>query len=97
MTIADSHRFFLGDSDHSPDGSLRYNGDMTESLQRAFDAASQLPAPDQDAIASWIMAELESESKWSNLFANSQDALSSLADTALAEHARSETRDLDKN
>lgn len=70
---------------------------MTESLQRAFDAASQLPADEQEAIAKWILAELESERKWSNLFAASQDQLASLANEALDEHARGKTRELDTN
>ena len=70
---------------------------MTESLQRAFDAASQLPESEQDAIAIWLLAELESDRKWSDLFAASQDQLASLANEALEEHARGETRELDTN
>lgn len=38
---------------------------MTESLERAFDVASQLPETEQDAIANWLLAELESEKNWS--------------------------------
>ena len=68
---------------------------MTESLQRAFDAASQLPATEQDAIGTWLLTELESEKKWSDLFARSQDQLASLAREALEEHSRGETLDLD--
>jgi hypothetical protein len=68
---------------------------MTESLQRAFDAASQLPAAEQDAIGTWLLAELESEKKWSDLFARSQDRLATLAKEARDEHSRGETQDLD--
>ncbi len=68
---------------------------MTESLQRAFDAASQLPATEQDAIGTWLLAELESEKKWSDLFARSQDQLATLAKEALDEHSRGDTQDLD--
>ena len=68
---------------------------MTESLQQAFDAASQLPVSDQDAIAKWILSELESESKWSELFGESQDALAKMANNALAEHSRGETKELE--
>ena len=68
---------------------------MTNLLQQAFDAASKLPHPYQDALAAWIMAELESEAKWSRLLDREQDALESLANEALAEHARGETRELD--
>ncbi len=41
---------------------------MTESLQNAFSLASDLPDADQDAIAAWLMSELESDRKWSSLF-----------------------------
>lgn len=70
---------------------------MTDSLQRAFDAASRLPVEEQNALASWLIFELESERKWSELFANSQDKLALLANEALAEHRRGETQDLDLN
>ena len=65
---------------------------MTESLQNAFDTASRLPDSEQDAIAAWLIAELESERKWDELFNKSQDKLETLANEALAEHARGETK-----
>ncbi len=67
---------------------------MTESLQRAFEAAAQLPTADQDAIASWLLAEIESEKKWTASFSSSQPELEKLAKQALEEHARGETTDL---
>ena len=42
---------------------------MTESLQRAFEAASRLPPEEQDAIATWLLAELQSERPWAAAFA----------------------------
>ena len=68
---------------------------MTESLQRAFEAASELPEAEQDAIAKWLIAELNSEKNWADLFANSQDQLAALAKEAIDEHGRGETRDLE--
>ncbi len=56
---------------------------MIESLQRAFDAASQLPSGEQEALAAWLLTELESEQKWSQLFEQSPDVLASLAKEAL--------------
>ena len=38
---------------------------MTEQLQRAFDAVAQLPEPEQDRLAAWILEEIESERRWS--------------------------------
>ena len=64
-------------------------------LEEAFEAASQLPGEEQDAVAEWLLAELSSEEGWGERFAETQDALSVLAREALNEHKRGETRDLD--
>lgn len=66
-----------------------------DSLRIAFDAASRLPVKEQDAVAEWLLSELESEEIWEARFAESRDALSLLAQEALDEHNRGETRDLD--
>ncbi len=70
---------------------------MTESLQNAFALAAQLPDPDQDAFAAWLVAELESDGRWDALFNKSQNLLSDLARDALAEHHRNETEDWKTN
>ncbi len=59
---------------------------MTDLLRRAFDAASRLPEAEQDAVAEWLLAELASEEKWEERFADTQGALSLLAREALDEH-----------
>lgn len=63
---------------------------MTQLLERAFTAASKLPEPEQDAVASLLLAELEAEQKWAHSFAASQDQLEQLADEALREFAAGE-------
>lgn len=68
---------------------------MTDLLKKAFDAASRLPEDEQDAMAKWLLAELASEEKWEERFAESQGALTLLAREALNEHERGETEDLD--
>jgi hypothetical protein len=68
---------------------------MTQLLERAFAAASKLPEPEQDAVASLLLAELESERRWSEAFAASQDQLAALADEALREFAAGETLPMD--
>lgn len=68
---------------------------MTDLLKKAFDAASRLSEEEQDAVAEWLLAELASEEKWEERFAESQDVLYLLAREALDEHERGETRDLD--
>lgn len=59
---------------------------VTRLLEKAFEAASQLPAGEQDALAASILAEVQAERHWDGLFESSTAALSQLADEALHEH-----------
>lgn len=59
---------------------------MTPLLKRAFDQASRRPRALQDSIAALVLTELESDLKWEESFARSQDTLSALAEEALGEH-----------
>ena len=61
---------------------------MTKLLQQAFDRASELPQEDQDKFARFLLAELESEQQWADLFRRpeSEDLLERLADEAVAAH-----------
>lgn len=68
---------------------------MTELLEKAFTIASKLPEPEQDSFARWLLSELESERKWDDLFGDSQDLLSRLADEAIDEHKLRKTKRLD--
>ena len=68
---------------------------MTELLQQAFAKASQLTPREQDAIAGWLLNELESENRWNGIFAESQNALSKLGSEALAEYRQGNTQELD--
>jgi len=68
---------------------------MTKTLKKAFDEASKLPAREQDALGRWLLAELESERKWVELFRRSRDVLARLADSALAEHRAGYSKELD--
>ncbi len=67
----------------------------TQLLERAFAEAAKLPDRDQDALAALMLEELESEKKWDDAFANSQDMLAQMAEQALVEHKKGETRPLD--
>ncbi len=68
---------------------------MTELLEQAFAAACKLPPQEQDALAGCLLRELESERRWAEAFAGSQDALATLAAEALSEHRAGDTRELD--
>lgn len=67
---------------------------MTKLLERAFAEAAKLSQEEQDAIAALLLEELASERRWSEAFAKSQDKLAVLADEALAELDRGETKPL---
>lgn len=68
---------------------------MTLLLERAFAAAAKLTDHEQDAFASLLLAELESERRWADAFAGSQNELANLADEALREFAAGETQAMD--
>ena len=65
---------------------------MTQLLERAFKKASKLPERDQDALAKWVLEELESERKWDKSFTESENVLDKLADEALEEHKKGNTK-----
>lgn len=68
---------------------------MTQLLERAFAAASKLPEPEQDAFASLLLAELDSDRRWSEAFAATQNQLSAFADEALREFEAGQTEPMD--
>ncbi len=74
---------------------MEYIQTMTQLLERAFEAASKLPNPEQDAFASLLFAELDSERRWAESFATTQDQLASLADEALREFEAGQTQSMD--
>ncbi len=67
---------------------------MTKLLEKAFQKASSLPVVDQNALAKWLLEELEADKKWELMLAESEDALDKLADKALAAHKKGKTRPL---
>ena len=67
---------------------------MTSMLENAFAAASKLPEIEQNALARWMIEEIESDKKWDKLFAESEDALGQLAMEALDEESSGLTKDL---
>ena len=54
-----------------------------------------LPPEEQDAVASLILEEIESEKRWDELFADSQERLARLAEEAIAEYKAGKTKPLD--
>ena len=68
---------------------------MTRLLEKAFQDASKLPDIEQNALAKWLLEELEAERKWDRAFAGSEDILGRLADEAIEAHRRGKTTPLD--
>jgi len=65
---------------------------MTKLLQKAFEEASKLPPEEQDAFANMFLAELQSERRWDDLFAKSQDMLKAMAEKALRDFEQGKTK-----
>ena len=70
---------------------------MNDLLQKAFERASTLPTDEQERFARFLLAELESERHWADLFSRpeSEEFLDRLADQALSDHRARRTRLLD--
>ena len=68
---------------------------MTKLLEQAVARAKELPDAEQDAIAQFVMNEMESEQRWDQLLAKSPNKLRKLADRAWAEHEAGGSQALD--
>lgn len=68
---------------------------MGKVLQQALAELTKLPEAEQDAVGAWILAELESERRWDDLFARSADLLAEMAAEAVREDEAGLTRPLD--
>ncbi len=70
---------------------------MDDLLQKAFERASTLPTDEQERFARFLLAELESEQLWAELFSRpeSGELLDRLADEALSDHHAGRTQPLD--
>ena len=69
---------------------------MTEILQQAFDKAAELPEDRQEVFARFLLAELDSELRWDELFSRpeSEDFLERMAAEALEAHRTGRTEPL---
>jgi hypothetical protein len=68
---------------------------MEKLLEKAVSEASKLPEREQEAIGAWLLAEIESERRWSELFERPGTVLERMADEALDERTRGLTTPLD--
>ena len=68
---------------------------MGKLLEKAIAEASKLSEGEQETIGAWLLAEIESERRWDELFARPSDILERMADQALREHKAGLTKPLD--
>jgi predicted amidophosphoribosyltransferase len=68
---------------------------VTALLEQAIAEVAKLSPEDQDAIAVWLLEEMQSERCWQRSFDQSPDLLAALADEALAEYRSGQTQSLD--
>lgn len=69
---------------------------MNQLLQSAFSKAAKLPQAEQERFARFLLAELESERHWAELFARaeSEDLLERFAKESVSEHHAGRTQPL---
>ncbi len=69
---------------------------MTKLLKQILEQASRLPEEEQDSLAAILIEEMADEERWAKAFERSQGALEKLAQEALEEYRRGETRPLEE-
>jgi hypothetical protein len=65
-------------------------------LEKALHRLEALSQQEQDAIAAQILDTLDDEEAWARSFQEKQEALKRLAQEALEEHRRGETRPIEE-
>ncbi len=71
-----------------------YHFHVVTKLAEAIARIQELDEESQEMWAAWILEEIESDRKWDELFAASQDLLEKMADRALAEERAGLTEEL---
>jgi len=64
-------------------------------IEKLVAEITNLPEEEQETIAALMLAELESERRWDNLFSRSQDLLAQMAEDARDEYRAGLTERLD--
>ena len=69
---------------------------MSKLLERAIEEAHKLSEDEQESIGAWLLAEIESERRWDDLFSRPpSNALQQMADEALEDFRAGRTSPLD--
>jgi hypothetical protein len=69
---------------------------MGKLLERAIQEAQKLPDDEQEAVGAWLLAEIDSERRWDDLFSRPpSEALEQMGREALEDYRAGRTTPLD--
>jgi hypothetical protein len=68
---------------------------MTNLLDEAYAVAKELPEEEQEAIGALLLAEIDADRRWDELFAQPSEVIERMADRALENHRQGRTEPLD--
>jgi len=68
---------------------------MSNLLDEAYAAAKELPEEDQEAIGAVLLAEIDTDRRWDELFAQPSEVIERMADQALEDQRLGKTLPLD--
>ena len=69
---------------------------MTQALSAAVASAAKLPDEEQNVLAAILLEEMESEERWSTLFAGSQNLLQQMASEAIQDFQAGRVQPIDE-
>ena len=69
---------------------------MTQALSAAVASAAKLPDEEQNVLAAIMLEEMESEGRWSALFAGSQNLLEQMASEAIQDFQAGRVQPIDE-
>ncbi|MEX0844938.1 MAG: hypothetical protein WD022_06635 [Balneolaceae bacterium] len=70
---------------------------MDNKVKEVVNKLEELPKEERESFAAFVLEELESEERWSELFKKSDSVLTNLANEALTEYKSGKTKKLDQD
>ncbi|MDR9418411.1 hypothetical protein [Gracilimonas sp.] len=70
---------------------------MNNKVKEVVNKLEELPKEERESFAAFVLEELESEERWSELFKKSGSVLTNLANEALTEYKSGKTKKLDQD
>jgi len=68
---------------------------MSNLLDEAYAAAKELPEEEQEALGAVLLAEIDADRRWEELFAKPSDVIERMGDKALEDYRLGRTLPLD--